>query len=59
MLGRAGETFEEAAAAHKQFGVVLTREGETLPAGFPFKRQGDEGEWKDQRGNDLGGPEAA
>jgi hypothetical protein len=60
MLGRADETFEEAAAAcHRQFGAVLTRERETLPAGFPFKRHGDEGEWKDEHGNDLDGPEAA
>jgi hypothetical protein len=60
MLGRPGESFEEAAAAaHRQFGAVLTREREALPAGFPFKRHGDEGEWKDEHGNDLDGPEAA
>lgn len=50
MLGRAGETFEEAAAAcHRQFGAVLTRERETLPDGCPFKRHGDDGEWKESR----------
>jgi hypothetical protein len=43
MLGRADETVEDAAAAcHRQFGAVLTRERETLPAGFPFKRYGDD-----------------
>ena len=60
MLGRDGETFEEAVAAcHRQFGAVLTRERDTLPAGVPFKRHGDEGEWKDEHGNHLDGPEVA
>src|SRR5688572_2791329 len=51
MLGRDGETFEEAAAAcHRQFGAVDTRERDSLPPGFPFKRHGDDGEWKAQNG---------
>jgi hypothetical protein len=32
---------------------VLTRERDTLPKGFPFKRHGDGGEWKDENGTEL------
>ena len=54
-----GETFADAAAAcHIRFGAVLTRERETLPARFPFKRHGDDGEWKDEHGQHFEGPEA-
>lgn len=54
MLGQAGESFESAAAACSgQFGAIETRERETLPAGFPFKRHGDDGEWKNEDGSEL------
>jgi hypothetical protein len=47
MLGMPGETLESAfAVCRRQFGDVETRERDSLPAGFPFKRDGDDGEWK-------------
>jgi hypothetical protein len=47
MLGMPGETLESASAVcRRQFGDVETRERNSLPAGFPFKRHGDDGEWK-------------
>jgi hypothetical protein len=54
MLGSEDDTYESAVAVcHRQFGAVLTRERDTLPDGFPFKRHGDDGEWKRKDGTDL------
>jgi hypothetical protein len=54
MLGIEGGSLEDAiAACHRRFGAVSARERDSLPAGFPFKRHGDEGEWKAQGGTPL------
>jgi hypothetical protein len=63
MLGRANETLSEAITGLRQMfpDVGEIRERDGLPADFPFKRHGDEGEFKGADGNPLpdDGPRAA
>ena len=55
LLGLAGESFAEAEAAlRRQFpDVAGVRERDELPANFPFRRHGDDGEYKRVDGTEL------
>jgi hypothetical protein len=53
------ETSETSGAPLSGNGVDAVLAGDVLPNGFPFRRHGDEGEWKDESGNELPETEGA